>query len=788
MNTDVRLRLCVVAEALLTLSVSAFGAQVNALKSDSNADCFTDSTIWGEVPHSGNTYYQNGKQLKGGSSTFSGQSLTLNAIFGLSGGDTVTFENAGLILAAGTSLRNWRAGTTTVNGPVTFSAGIGQNRSSEGSYAHIESNDATTFDFTGKLTCDAGKGVRINVQAGVTIAGSPTVRFSGDTSDVLGTLYAETNAWISLGANGLANGTVYLGGSGYPTWASLSSADNWHTGVWGGLKIDAASGSTVPVKTLIERGGTVYVKAGNTLSVGTLNLNGGILSFGTDSEGVGAIRVTSSIAFGAGARVKVSFDPALALATMPPTGRYALLALDGATGALSDDAFELDASAISYDKGLPIVSLEVEDGVLYASWVKDVIDSTGSDTTNPIDTALIWDDTARMHDSAHYRLLSGHSAKGPVSDITLPAESLSIAGTYYTSSGPLNVKRIFGNGGTIQTWGGNIDVRGQGLEYNYISVVTSEVFQVNTKTIVNPYNYIMLRLDAPLSGSAELELGNYAHQTSPDAWHELTQDNSGYTGSLTVLRRGSLDSTHRTTIRFSHENALGGALASFRARALYLKGNTTLEPAKSLVLSPCNRGIDVENEVFFKLNEGIQLDVLWPITWYGRITKIGSGDLVLGGEARFQNNSISQGSGPIPEDGHNYLKIQDGAVKVSATNALDGVRIEMSGGALAFDIEPASEVVRNYGVVNVKAAVPVAPTGLTTRIPVRIDGWNEDMKSARIALFTVSNAYADEICGKISVSRPAHGISAKLSIRDNDDGTSTIEAEVGPCGLIISVW
>ena len=312
----------------------------------------------------------------------------------------------------------------------------------------------------------------------------------------------------------------------------------------------------------------------------------------------------------------------------------------------------------------------------------------------------------------------------------------------------------------------------------------------NSATI---YNYVgcSLYIDAQIAGDGNLQLRPDSN-SNPSSFYHLTGDNSGFHGRLSSIAkftngdRGAYPDPSKgwyATIYLGGDHCLGGEYTGSKAFSALTLGAWTklkIEPSLAKVtLAEENRGILVSNECLqVETLAGQTLAVKQQLTYNGNLLKLGEGCLELASGACFRDGQSE------PEADRNRLIVSNGTVMVSATNAVDGVQIEVAEGArLAVDAACAAEGMAEYGFVNTRWATPFVSGLDDGTIPVEVKGLEEG-KAATVAICTVSAETAANL--RLRVVRAPRFVCTQAK-RVNDDGTVTFTASFRPVGFGIVV-
>ena len=308
------------------------------------------------------------------------------------------------------------------------------------------------------------------------------------------------------------------------------------------------------------------------------------------------------------------------------------------------------------------------------------------------------------------------------------------------------------------------------------------------------YNYLgcTLYLDAELYGNGKLHLQPDSN-ANPKSFYYLNGDNGNFHGRMTVshsfnhVTHGVFPNPAKswfTTVYLRNGNSLGGTYhnSGDAWSAVTLGSYTKLkipDDVDSVTLDEPTRGIFVTKQcVQIEPVAGQTLVVKSPVTYGGRLLKLGEGCLALGGEARFIDGNMAT----APQDGTNIVEVAAGTLKVLTTNAVDGVQMEFSGtGSLAIDANNATGGFAEFGFVNTRWNLPFVTAG--GGVPVKIEGVPEGGTSS-VAICTVTAEAAENLTFK--VANVPHCFKT-VTRRENNDGTVTFIASFKPTSLRIHI-
>ena len=283
--------------------------------------CFTNAAGWADsrMPHLDANYFPHKSVCgikKSGTTEFPGGEFVRNQTFhgnrlrlvrgeglGLEGnGNVFEFPGEGLVLQQGGYLVFYDPGVSVAGTLTVASLNCRPTNSKTVNVSSIRngaSNVRTYTTFRSTLVGDRRAELTVQVVATWALKNGFDCTFNGETTGYYGNLICETNTTLFLDT-GLPNGTVTLGGVGFPYETGLGSLDNDNNG-----KLSASvTGTTIAISNLVVNGSTVVVSNGNTYALKALTLNGGLLdisAFGSTAsqlavEGPVAVTHTTKIA------------------------------------------------------------------------------------------------------------------------------------------------------------------------------------------------------------------------------------------------------------------------------------------------------------------------------------------------------------------------------------------------------------------------------------------------------------------------------------------------------------
>ena len=320
--------------------------------------CFTNAAGWADLqmPHLDANYFPHKSVCgikKSGTTEFPGGELVRNQTFhgnrlrllrgeGLTlegNGNVFEFPGEGLVLQQGGFLWFLDPGVS-VSGTLTVASLYSRPTSSKtvnvSGIRNGASNVRTYTTIRSTLVGDRRAELTVQVVQAWALKMGFDCTFNGDTTGYYGNLICETNTTIFLDT-GLPNGTVTLGGVGFPYETGLGSLDGDNNG-----KLSASVSDTViAISNLVVNGSTVVVSNGNTYALKALTLNGGLLDVSAFGSAVTQMAVDGPVAVTHATKVALAKRPTCrtplkliswpAAQSAPDTSLLALVKPDGSS-------------------------------------------------------------------------------------------------------------------------------------------------------------------------------------------------------------------------------------------------------------------------------------------------------------------------------------------------------------------------------------------------------------------------------------------------------------------------
>lgn len=313
------------------------------------------------------------------------------------------------------------------------------------------------------------------------------------------------------------------------------------------------------------------------------------------------------------------------------------------------------------------------------------------------------------------------------------------------------------------------------------------------------WQYCTVDVLGGISGTGELTLscGTSGGQSSIGGFG-LYGDNSGFGGDFVFSAPVStntwdaasgawkdtqfpkLDVGRYLTVSVTNGNAFGGTYVGSAAWKSLLVGSYTLiDAGDDVSFDEPTRGMAVMWGGQLRVAQGKTFRIGVPLTLAGEIRKLGAGTLELAGEARF----IDGRSSTEPAAGTNALYVADGAVRIAATNAADGIAMTFAQGArLVVDPDEDADGMSVYGFMATRWPTPLVSESEDGKIAVEVSG-EIPAQGVTVPICTVTAAAAETVAFRLP--RRAR-CRAYVDERRNSDGTVTFVARYEPQGMVIT--
>ena len=625
--------------------------------------------------------------------------------------------------------------------------------------------------YLGTIRCETGgKTSTLELDKGTDLSHA-TITLKATSGSATATLSMNQGATISVG-------TLNLYSHGETSNDKSTSTIGMVNVYGGGNLMNKTAGGTMTIGTLNQSGGQTtfgtntriqpqafHITGGKmvvgqlaTVDVTTVNGSAGNVTFGfnynTTEHRYGCVNVTNSFA----GPVTLLLDSAgmgefyQGLSSAHTVIKIAKMAVSAAPTAADFPVTVPDSYGFMLDNGL----VRIEDGddtwnvVLVPPQYIYLTRTLGNGVPWSSSSTNVWSDGQPPHNDADYVSRYQFYTYGNVSstqcrfdmksltisatelwlphrDVTFPkltleAASLESNNGSLTSSAPLNniyASEIHVRAGTL----GNMRPYGGSTFNVYAPITGGGIFQTLNRGTAKP-------------SGVETNFGNSTlnlMQASPD-----------FTGKMKTWKYAngtypySLEDS--TKLGIAVPLALGGPLDTFMFDALELNLFGCLKPLASMTLDTANRGIFVNWFGRMLVESNIVFHVNARLTMGGTLEKMGAGTLWLGASAapKFTGAQLADPPSAAGADGTNVVRVLEGALGATTTNAVDGLALSFAeGGKLAVDAAATGDVAA-YGLYNKKGTVTFdgANLGVAVSPPAAEVGY------AAVAVLTVPTAQA----------------------------------------------
>ena len=363
---------------------------------------------------------------------------------------------------------------------------------------------------------------------------------------------------------------------------------------------------------------------------------------------------------------------------------------------------------------------------------------------------------------------------------------------FYMQCTSLTAKKfIFSAGASINTYSQN---KTKDL---YGDIVLSSPGATNGISVWQNFD---LTLHGDISGNASLRISNPSPHTSPVGYTTFKGSHAGLHGAFLVVCNANSNTdggkkimpdiangvyTHVTIERgdqFGGEYRGNDPWKSIRVNCY---GCIHMTAADIMVNEP-TRGLFVDGGAQLDVGEGRTCTLDIPVTFGGELLKRGAGTLSLGGSARF----IDGDPATEPLEGTNRLTIAAGSLRVTSTNAINGVRTAFAAGtALILDPDPADADLAAFGIVNTRWSEPFVSTAADGRIDLKLEDdpiLESDVGQFAVAVCTIPATSAKGLASVFRLPRLSH-YKTEISPRANGDSSVTLLAIFTRKGFAISL-
>ena len=565
-------------------------------------------------------------------------------------------------------------------------------------------------------------------------------------------------------------------------------------------------GAVFPGAIDISNGAVFEISAGNSVTVGDLVSNGGIILLNVNNNDRASLVVTNAITATGGRPIQLEYPVKLtgeAESFMPVT------VAAGASAELSADTFAVFGQKVDVTTGLADcpeallqnLSLSVttgEDGaqVLTLSHRKVVCLNEGDGSAEGsfmLDAnAGHWSDDSVISPFNDYYVGNLKNGYFPSGTATFGGATLTLCGEY-----ALYIRKkcditvpdfrwVANDEGTAQI---AVDVNATLSGKIRVVDVPDKAFHVemwNGGDSSKLFN-IVSELDG--DGALALTLRSDA-ATDPRAYFRLSGINGNFTGRIHLSHKafdGINKATYNAdpdkycvTLIVSDSRNLGGARSGFAKDALLLADHSLLKTEGSLVFDEPTRGWSINGIGRVHVDAGETLVVTnKQITYSGEFRKEGEGLLKLGGTARFTEDALE-----TPLEGMNILSIAAGSVMPTDVTAFNGLEVRFAAGTKLVLNPLQGGDISKYGMYNVKWDNPVVVAG-DAALPVHLslpENFDKEAKYSFGVITVNPTAAADIDVNDIAVKAPK-GTKASVSKEENVDENGVVTSVTYVCTL-----
>lgn len=807
-----------VCAALALAAFASEGATIYSKGSGSEPSVMS-SSIWSnnKAPEAGNDYvcqrtvHTDGvtEPIAGGVTllTFPGDSLTMQragdnvADFLVDstyqGSNWLNFPRGGFIMEGDVNFRFWSAdkanytinitgGCFTVKAP--YRDGIPSIRGmSQGS------DYTSTYVFHLPFKGDADAVLAVNHHKSG-YPGAGRLEFVSDASEFLGTISLDYNN--SVGIYGVAfGGTIDLAGSSsFLTFGSGADSDV----------------STVACVTSEVANAKLQLVGKASAEIGSLTFPGGRIEIPNVVENGkyagGSISVTDCLDLASQAQITVVVPGEVI--PQPEEGdsrtnEFVVLSAPQSAGRLSPTDFILSVTECTgTTQGDVALAVRVDEVTGLQQLIVrrrnvSVVTQRNSDTSGgsgiySFVQANNWTDDKLPHPGADYLVPTGNQVMTRSGAVNyFKGETLDLPGKFVfnaklVNSGFITIHGQANSYNTIRTFSANSELEGGVVE---IRKDSESARQVSVLCSSDGGNGLVLNSELCGNGilafqhsgdtathTAVYRLGGMSHHFEGRIWTEMA---SGKSWNSSTMKR--------ITLEFTDPSNFGDRRTALEDWALKPTDAFVLSPTRTMTFTSTRSAATFQGNVNFRVNDGIYLNFCHRYTFYqdAILHKTGAGTLGLGGDLRF----ISGSSRVTSPTGSESLMVEEGWVQPLSEVGGDGLIYTFSEGAgirlrsgLAAD-----DPVHLYGLKDVKRSVTFKTATTDGKIAVAIDGLTPKTRE-KLAVLTVNNHdKAVELKDKLVFANDGvEGVGATFSVRDNEDGSSTVEVQcVSTLGLML---
>lgn len=298
-----------------------------------------------------------------------------------------------------------------------------------------------------------------------------------------------------------------------------------------------------------------------------------------------------------------------------------------------------------------------------------------------------------------------------------------------------------------------------------------------------------------ISGDANIDFssGKYATSFRNGTWY-LYSVATNFHGNIRLYSAAhSVAAGNHAQFYLNDVRTLGGTCSSADAWRSIWFYQPFVHIVGDMDVTEATRSVYFQNTTRLDVFAGREFALHVPATFNGAVNKIGTGTLTLGDKACYLNTKGTNNTG-APAANKNVLNVLEGALRVDATNAVDGLAITFSAGAsLVLPADSADESLKEKGMFNVKWSAPLAFDDAKLKVvftnaaeSVAPDGrFTRGICTLKTAAVTSLGLTA----GSFSVTPPFRGERVKVlevtSATDAATDTVTFSATFGKIGSML---
>lgn len=271
-------------------------------------------------------------------------------------------------------------------------------------------------------------------------------------------------------------------------------------------------------------------------------------------------------------------------------------------------------------------------------------------------------------------------------------------------------------------------------------------------------------------------LGTWVNGKKPDSLFNVTGDNSGYIGGITVS--GNADASHDMPVRLlidadTKATSFGGRPFAFMPDALTVTSNAVVEVRTNYVYDTENRGLTFAQDPEICVSNGCTFAAKQLVTFEAgaTVTKTGAGTF-----------AAKQMSGVVGTK----LDVTAGGFQPLSAEAVEDVAVEFgASGALVLDADTTDAELLSKGLKDADGALSLAADVTELKVQVRFGGQKDNAPLPTVGILTVPDAQADFWKSRIRSAKVlTKGFSAEIGY--SSDGTyTTFSATLSHKGMMI---